>query len=172
MIGARNGTPTTLEILFDSGWNTPPSLYYHVQAAGENAVSQVFTFTYGDFNGHADIDWGEILFARTPSSVNACYLLADYTHRKFYLADDAGTSWMGPLAEGAAGSLSNSQCTLQGVGSSFAGNGLQLKVTVNLTFKPPAFSGLVNLFQRAMDLEGNDSDWWSLGDFYRIPALP
>ena len=59
-----------------------------------------------------------------------------------YLLDDSGTTYLGPIALGTANSISNSSCTLNGLGSSLIATGQQSAVlTVDLAFSP-SFAGL------------------------------
>jgi hypothetical protein len=54
--------------------------------------------------------------------------------------NDAGTALLGPITPGTATTLTNSQCTLNGSGSSATKVGNTLTVNLSLTFKA-AFSG-------------------------------
>jgi hypothetical protein len=90
-----------------------------------------------------------------------------------YLYNDAGTATTGPLTPGSASTLSNSQCTLNGTGSSASGSGNTLTLALSIAFKP-AFGTLQNVYGYAYDNGGNASGWQTLGAWTGItaPAAP
>ena len=73
-----------------------------------------------------------------------------------------GAAARSPLTPGAAGSSSNSQCTLNGQASTVVSNGNTLALTLAVTFKP-AFSGTQTLFGFASDNGNLNSTWQTLG---------
>src|SRR4029077_53633 len=85
----------------------------------------------------------------------------------FYLANDAATAWSGPVALGQAGSLQNSQCTVDAGSSSASGSGTNLTVNLALSFKP-AFGGAKNIFMDAGD--GLNSGWQQRGT-WTVPTV-
>src|SRR5262249_1882697 len=58
-----------------------------------------------------------------------------------YLVNDAGTGPLAPLPVGGGGNVQNTQCLLDGTGSSVSGAGNNLTVTLLITFKPAFFRG-------------------------------
>ncbi|MBZ5621906.1 MAG: hypothetical protein LAQ69_24745, partial [Acidobacteriia bacterium] len=77
-----------------------------------------------------------------------------------YLANDAGTDWLGHVTLGQSGSLQNSQCTVSAAGSSASGSGTNLTLNLALTFQT-AFSGARNIYMEVYD--GADSGWQQKG---------
>ena len=71
-------------------------------------------------------------------------------HESLYLYNDAGNSITGPLTPGGPGSLSNSQCTLSGPGSSAsgAGNTLTLNLAESFTLN---FQGVKTIYGAVTD---------------------
>src|SRR5262249_14785713 len=61
-----------------------------------------------------------------------------------------------------AGTLSNSQCSINVSQSSFSGSGLQLTVTVSVTFQS-SFAGTKNNYLIAFDQAGLNSGWQQVG---------
>jgi hypothetical protein len=66
-----------------------------------------------------------------------------------------GTSALQP---GSSATISNSQCTLSGVGSSVTKSGKQLAVVYALTFSS-SFTSLQKVFLRSEDVNGSNSGW-------------
>jgi hypothetical protein len=84
-----------------------------------------------------------------------------------YLANDAGSAWIMPgLTPGVAGTVSNSQCTLNAGSSSVSTPGVtggpiyynELGLNVALTFNS-TFTGLKNVYFYAAGYSGLNSGW-------------
>ena len=63
---------------------------------------------------------------------------------------------------GVTGTVSNSQCAVDGGASSFSGSGSNLTVTMALTFKP-AFSGAKNIYMDVVNNGSVASGWQAKG---------
>ena len=154
----------------DSGWQQrgswtvpagPPTAVSVTPSSG-NGSNQTFSFVYSDTKGHGAIT---TLLTVINSSLNAsggCYLLYYPGPNVFYLANDAVTAWLGPVALGTSGSLQNSQCTVNAGGSSASGNGTNLTVNLALSFQP-TFAGGKNVYMDVSD--GLDSGWQQRGSW-------
>src|SRR4029079_5712827 len=81
-----------------------------------------------------------------------------------FLYNDAGGAVTGPLTPGSAGTLSNSQCTLNGSGTTGSGSGNTLSLTLSLSFTP-SFKATQTLFGYALDNGNLNSGWKTLGTF-------
>jgi hypothetical protein len=57
-----------------------------------------------------------------------------------YLLDDAGATFLGPVAPGSSQLVANSSCQINGPSSSVTSSGATQTLTLNLTFEP-AFAG-------------------------------
>ena len=108
---------------FDSGWQqkgtwtvpaAPPAVVSVAPGSGGGS-SQIFSFLYSDPRGYAAINSLLTIINSSLSGSSACYLLYYPGPNIFYLMNDGGTAWSGPLALGASGSLQNSQCTINTV---------------------------------------------------------
>jgi hypothetical protein len=55
-------------------------------------------------------------------------------YNQFYLGNDAGNNWLGPIMGGSSATVQNSQCTLSAATSSGSGTGNALRVQFGLTF--------------------------------------
>ena len=51
-----------------------------------------------------------------------------------------------------------------------AGSGPELTVQLKVSFAVPAFSGVKFVYQRAMDLEGNDGGWLGSSVIYTVAS--
>ncbi|MCW5979222.1 MAG: SBBP repeat-containing protein [Bryobacteraceae bacterium] len=141
-----------------------------VTPSSGSANSQTFTFVYSDADGYAQLGWGYALFQTSILQSNACYVRYERATNTLWLRNDAGNTWAGPIAPGVAGALSNSQCSLNGAGSSASGSGTTLTVNLALTFGG-AFIGAKNIYMLAGDLTGLDSGWQTRGA-WSIPGNP
>jgi hypothetical protein len=141
--------------------STPPTADSVSPSAGRGA-SQTFTFKYSSVNGSSYLSTVYGLINGAISGAGGCFVYYVPATNALYLYNDAGSSAAGPLAPGSAGMLANSQCTLNGAGSSAGGAGNTLTVAFSIIFKP-AFSSPQNVYGYAYDSGGNVSGWANLG---------
>ncbi len=116
-------------------WTIPtaPTVASLSPASGQGA-SQAFALTVSDAAGASDVSTVEIIFTSADSLTSACVVMYSSPQKQFGLLNDAGTNWAAYIAPGASSSISNSQCTLSGSGSSVKTSGNNLTMTVNLKF--------------------------------------
>jgi hypothetical protein len=122
--------------------------------------SQLFSFNFTDGNGAADIVSTQIDISGQLVASGACYVYYARGTNALYLANDAG-AWQGPLTVGAAGTLQNSQCTLDAGGSSVSSSGSVLTLNLALSFEL-TYSGAKNIFMEVQTAT-KDSGWSNLG---------
>src|SRR5262249_9483845 len=79
-------------------------------------VAHTFSFTFTDPDGWQDFGVVNVLINRALDGRNACYLAYDRPSSMLYLVSDIGGGLNGIPLNG-SGSLSNSQCTVNGAGS-------------------------------------------------------
>jgi hypothetical protein len=100
-------------------------------------MSQTFTAVYSDAGGYPQMQVAMILI-QPPSFTSYgfydCFAYYNKWSNGLYLLADAGGPWLGPITAGASGTLSNSQCTLDGAGSSVNGSANTLTVGYSITF--------------------------------------
>ncbi len=72
--------------------------------------------------------------------------------------NDAGTNWLGPMTPGAAGTLQNSQCSVDVGNSSASGSGNSLTLNLAMTFTS-SFAGTQSTWMKADDNGGQTSGW-------------
>jgi hypothetical protein len=137
-------------------------------AVGSGSGSQVFTFVFTDPRGWQDLDVVNVLINNFLDGRNACYLAYSRSAGVLYLVADNGGTLLGLPLNGSS-SVSNSQCTVNGVGSNAAGGGNNLTLNVNLSFSSSTFAGNKITYMAARDLQGGNSGWQALG-VWNVPG--
>ncbi len=154
------------------GPDTPP-IADSVSPNPASGTSQTFTFKYSTHNGKRSTDLSRVYaeFNTSNNHVNACEVEYYASGHALYLKNDNGTAWQGPLAAGTAGTLSNSQCTVNGTGTSASGSNqtLTLKLSVSAT---ATFVGTQSIYMAAVDSEGSNSGWQNRGTWTPAPDTP
>ena len=107
--------------------------------------TQAFSFVYSDPYGFADIFYVEALFQTQPVAQNACYVQYVPSNNTISLIADSGSGYAGSMTLGTVGTLSNSQCIVDGGASSKSTSGNNMTLTLALTFKP-VFNGAKNVY--------------------------
>ena len=133
-----------------------------VTPSSGSGSSQTFTFVYSDPNGGTDIRSAQALFNTVVSPFNTCYVLVDPVGNTAYLANDGFTGYLGPLTLGTSAILQNSQCIINGNGSSVSISGATATVNLAVTFQT-AFAGAKNIYGLAQSASGANSGWQTLG---------
>jgi glucose/arabinose dehydrogenase len=128
-------------------------------------AAQVFTAVANDGNGANTIPFLQFLMNGTLSGFNGCFIHYERAFNVFFLLNDAGTVFSG-LVAGSPGQVSNSQCTLKGLGSGGVSIGNSLIVTYNLEFSF-AFTGTKKIFMQAVDNAGVIELWHQMGTWTR-----
>ncbi len=138
--------------------NLPPSIVSVTPNSGSGLGPQSFSFVYSDPNGFAYLNTVQALFSATGSNSNSCWALYVRATNNLYLMNDAGTSWLGPMTQGSAGTLQNSQCTINVGSSSASGSGNNLTLNLPITFTS-SFAGTQSTWMKADDNGGQTSGW-------------
>src|SRR5262249_39199715 len=150
--GAKNVYMEVKNASHDSGWTlmgtwtvgsggqtASPPVPVSVTPNTGSGMSHTFAFAFSDPNGATDIVSAQMDINATLTVPNACYLFYIRAANTIYLASDSGV-WQGPLTIGSAGTLQNSQCSVNSTNSSVTAVGNTLTVNLALSFKA-AFSG-------------------------------
>jgi len=127
-------------------------------------ATQTYQFTFTDTNGFQDISVANILVNSAIDGRQACYVAFVPSTSSVLLVDDAGDAG-GPysgMVLPSSGSVSNSQCTINGAGSSVSGTGNTLTLTLAITFNP-IFAGNQIFFLAARNNNGQNSNWQAVG---------
>lgn len=123
--------------------------------------SQTFTFTARDPNGSANLDRIYFLINPTvPVPTNSCHGFYDRDTNAVYLFNDALTTIIGPLVPGSGGSISNSQCSINGPATALiSGAGTDLTVSLGFTLLGSYGTFSHNVYLYATDKQGNGTGW-------------
>jgi hypothetical protein len=152
-------------------WNVPgaaisgPSVGVITPGYITNAT-QTISFALTHSAGFASIAVANILINDAIDGRNACYLAyvpSGPSSGSLFLVDDAGNAG-GPYAGmtlPSSGTVSNSQCTVEGTGSSVTSSGTTTTLNLKMTFKP-AFAGYRIIFPAVRSTTQN-SDWQPRG---------
>ena len=151
------------------GWQVQVANFYpypvSVNPSNGSGRSQTFALVVSDGNGATDIVSAGFLINNTSSLTNACYILFSRSSNELYLLNDSASGYFGPVVVGSAGSLSNSQCTVNAAGSSSSLSGNNLAVNLALTFSS-SFTGSKAQYAQATDTTGATSGLYYLGIWF------
>jgi hypothetical protein len=86
-------------------------------------------------------------------AANACKLRYDLGTTDIFLVNDAGTAYTSPIISGSIAPLSNSQCTVYGVGTSATTSGDIVTVDFRVSFAP-GFAGEKEITMEGVDENG------------------
>jgi len=96
---------------------------------------QTFTTIYSDETAQIETVYFNLKgSANNTSAANACKLRYDLDTADIFLVNDAGTRYSSPITSGSTTPLSNSQCTVYGVGTSATTSGNYVVVYFNVSF--------------------------------------
>jgi hypothetical protein len=136
---------------------TSPAVGTVTPASGAGSA-QTFTFTFSDANGWQELGVLNILINDSLDGRHACYLAYSRPQGALYLVSDSGDTLLPELRLGTSGSVSNSQCTVYGMGSSLTASGTTLTLTLNMAFGR-SFVGDRIIYMAARDVAERTSGW-------------
>jgi hypothetical protein len=137
-----------------------------VTPASGTGASQTFSFQFSDSNGAADLASVSVLFNSALSTASACSVTYNRAQNTLALLTDAGAQPAGTITPG-SGSQQNSQCVLNGSGSSVSMAGTVLTLNLALTFQA-AFSGNKNIYMQATSPYGSSA--WLTEGTWTVPV--
>jgi hypothetical protein len=152
---------------------TPAGRIYGVSLTPRwgSGPSQLFQLRVSDAAGVADI--ARIWIHATPSAgpfggapVNSCLLNYTFAGNRVGLLDDTGTA-TNSLTPGSAGTLQNSQCSIDMSAVSVSATGNDLLFSFPLQFQP-GFTGLMQM-AAAVDGTANSSPFQVVGNWMPVP---
>jgi hypothetical protein len=133
------------------------------------AATQSFVLTARDLNGATDIQRIYFLVnSGTTIPAGVCHGYYDRAANQILLFNDALSALVGPLTPGAAGTIQNSQCAINGAASAVTASGTDVVLTLNITRQGAFSSGTRNLYGWVTDNSGANTGWvlastWNLG---------
>jgi len=154
-------------------WNVPGAAPTGPAVGGmtparSSTTGQSYTFTFTDTNGYADLAVVDVLINNSLDGIAACYVAfapTGATSGELYLVDDAGDGGYAsgsPIALPSSSTLSNSQCTINGTGSSVTANGNTLTLNLAITFSS-GFAGNQVFYLAARNNGNGNSGWQAVG---------
>jgi len=146
-------------------FGTPPTNVGVTPSSG-SGLTQTFAFQFSDTYGATDLSTVSVLFNATSSTSAACAVTYNRPANAFSLLTDTGSTPAGTIAPG-SGSQQNSQCTLNGAGSSVSLSGNTLTLNLAITFQT-AFNGSKNVYLQATNPLASNS-WQQMGT-WTVPA--
>ena len=157
----------------NSGWvkegawtpnlNAGPPAIVSLSPNSGAGMSVTFQAVYSDPNGAAGLNEILLQVNAAQSSSGACYVYYQPQANLLYLFNN--DAWMTPgLTPGAAGTVSNSECTLSAGSSSVTTAGNDLVLNVALTFSD-TFVGSKNVYLYAAGLGGLATGWVEKGSW-------
>jgi hypothetical protein len=141
-----------------------------VTPASGSGGATTFAFRFSDPKGWQDINIANVLINNALDGTHACYLAYVRPQNTVFLVTDDGTGLSTGLLLNGSGSISNSQCTINGQGSSAVGTGNTLTLTLNITFQA-SFAGTKVIYLATRDLSSGNSGWQALGA-WTVPGSP
>ncbi len=151
------------------GSSQAPTAVSATPSSGQG-FAQAFQLAYADGDGYADIEQALVLVNSSPAQPSACLVFYQRSQNALWLRDDQGGGWLGPATAGAAGSLGNSQCSVDAGASGAAGAGSALTLTLRVRFAA-SFAGAKKVYMQAVDQGGRSSGWQQRGSWV-VPNSP
>lgn len=152
--------PTT--IAPSNGGSGPVSLSASPSAG--SGLTQTFAFAVDDPQGANDISWVHVHTGLYPGNgLQSCSVYYSRAANTVYLVRDDGTAWQGSAVLNTAGTLANTQCSIN-VGTSsrtLVGNRLTLNLAVTFT---SYYAGTFNWYVNASD-GVTETGWIDRGDW-------
>jgi astacin len=142
------GTGAEISFTVTTPGATGPPIGVSVSPGSGTGLTQKFTMVYSDPHGVSDVKNVSVLFNTSKAPSSACDVLYSVSANRLYLYNDAGTTLSAGVAPGSAATVSNSQCTLTGTGSSFSTSGNDVTLKAALTFTN-TFVGKKNVYLSA-----------------------
>jgi hypothetical protein len=125
-----------------------------------SGLSDTFAFVFSDGNGAGDILSAQMDINSTLTVTAGCYFYYARGANAIYLANDAG-AWQGSLTVGSAGTIENSQCTVNAGASSVSTSGNTLTLNLAISFAA-GFAGAKNVYMEVQNAT-QDSGWSAYG---------
>ncbi len=117
--------------------------------------SKIFTMSFSDPLGTADLTSLDFVFNTSASSSSACSVIYTASSNHLFLYNDAGSALLSTaITPGVSGSVSNSRCTINGAGSTLSKSGNSFALSPSITFSAQ-FTGQQNVYLSAAGSAGN-----------------
>ena len=138
-----------------------------VAPSSGTGINQTFSVVFSDAAGYPAIGISSMLINYGLDAVKGCYWMYSQQGNAIYLRNDAGTAWLTPIQPG-SGTVSNSQCTINGAGTSVLKAGNSITVNTAITFQS-GFRGSQGVFGLAQNTSGTLSSGWQQKGTWTLP---
>jgi phage baseplate assembly protein gpV len=150
--------------------SAPPTTVSVAPSSGAG-LQQTFALQYGDPLGVTDLAQAWVWFnasfdPATPSQ--SCLVEYVRASNLLYLYNDAGTGWLSPATPGTAGTLSNSQCSINMAAATVTTSGINLTLNLPVTFTA-AYAGAKNTYMYGEGLSAG-GQWQLIGSWTVLAA--
>ncbi len=147
----------------------PPTNVSITPAGGALGTSAAtLTSVYQDANGYADIKRAYLLLNDSLGQANAALMMYDRSTNRFYLKNDANTSWGTGYAPGTNITLQNSQCSFYVKDTTVSVGGNDLTVNWRIALKSPFSAKNLNGYMYVQDMGGLTDGWDLMGIYYNV----
>jgi hypothetical protein len=168
--GAATAGATDSTIVLIAGTGPTAASAVSVTPGSGGGAQQTFALQYADTNGATDLTAVWVWFTssyNTVSSANTCIVFYARAANYLFLYNDAGTGGTAATL-GVAGTLSNSQCSINAGAATVAASGTNLTVNLPVRFLA-AYAGTKNVYMFASG--SAVSGWQTMGN-WTVPAVP
>ncbi len=141
-----------------------PPVFQTLSTPGSSGTSGLFSLQYSDADGNADFYRVQVAINDYLRGFRSCLVYYTAGADVMYLLDDLGATWQGPIAFGATGVLTNSQCSLNMGLSTRVRSGNNLTLNLYFTFNP-GFTGAKSVFTEMMDNHALSPGWQTVGAY-------
>jgi hypothetical protein len=144
-------------------WGTPQPPTVSLSPTAGSGVGQTFRLLVSDPAGVGDLSTIHLLFNTTSANqVSACSIFYNPKTNELFIYDDTGATLSAPIRPGTLSRVSNSQCNVNGTGSSVTKTTSSLTLNVSVTFAG-TFTGLKNVYVSAAGSDGLKTGYVQLG---------
>jgi hypothetical protein len=140
-----------------------------------SGTSQTFALQYSDTAGAGNLQQMSVYFSATLANppIDSCQLYYNLSTNQLNLLSDAGTAGQAATL-GTAGTLQNSQCSINVAAATVALSGNTLTLNVPMTFLA-GFAGAKNIYMSANDVSEATTGWqqrgaWTVPDAVTVAA--
>jgi hypothetical protein len=144
-----------------------PPVNVGVTPSSGGGASQTFGFQFSDPGGITDLTIMSILFNSSPNVANGCSVVYNRAANTLSLLTDAGGPPSGSITPG-SGAQQNSQCVVNGAGSSVSSAGNVLTLNLAIALQPP-MAGATNTYMQSANLSA--ATGWGLAGSWTVPAM-
>ncbi|MGA8028721.1 MAG: alpha-amylase family glycosyl hydrolase [Bryobacteraceae bacterium] len=136
-----------------------------------SGLTNTFALAYSDTGGPAALHYLIVDFNTSTAYANACVVYYNQDNNNLSLETDAGNGLTGPIQPGSSSTLSNTQCTIKGAGTtvSTSGNTTTLHLAVTAS---GSFTGAKSIYMLATDNNGKQSGWQNEGTWTLPASVP